>query len=295
VLLFLALPWTSLLPQAVRYGAAPAAAHRPENRLLLIWSGFIFVFFSLSGSKLPPYILPMLPALALLLGQSLVDAPEGLLRRHAFGIAAVWLLFAVLGVALAVSAAHPEELARLLEDLDVKRWTPNEYDADFARWLIAGSGAYALLALAAGWASARQRKDLSIVVLAVAGMAGTGLLAAGYQAYAPMRSARALAQEIAPRITPDTELFTAYEYDQTLPFYLKRTLTVVGFVGELELGEQMEPERWIPTIDRFIQRWNAAPRALAFTTPETVQQLAGWGVQVHIVHTDKRHVVIAKP
>ena len=42
----------------------------------LVWSAFIFVFFSLSGSKLPSYILPMFPALALLIGAQLTALPE---------------------------------------------------------------------------------------------------------------------------------------------------------------------------------------------------------------------------
>ena len=43
------------------------------GRFLLIWAVFIFFFFSISSSKLPSYILPIFPALALLTGRYLAD------------------------------------------------------------------------------------------------------------------------------------------------------------------------------------------------------------------------------
>jgi len=59
------LPWTSLLPRLIReaWPRQEKLAFQPE-RFLLIWTVFVFVFFSLSHSKLPSYILPMFPALA---------------------------------------------------------------------------------------------------------------------------------------------------------------------------------------------------------------------------------------
>ena len=62
------MPW---LPQAALALAAPPTdrARRGEFdplRLLWIWCVFVLVFFSLSDSKLIPYILPAVPALALL-------------------------------------------------------------------------------------------------------------------------------------------------------------------------------------------------------------------------------------
>lgn len=41
------------------------------GKMLMVWSVFIFFFFSISGSKLPSYILPIFPALALLIGSYL--------------------------------------------------------------------------------------------------------------------------------------------------------------------------------------------------------------------------------
>jgi 4-amino-4-deoxy-L-arabinose transferase-like glycosyltransferase len=66
------LPGTLLLVGAVRFlfSADPARARRrcPELGFVLLAGGWCVLFFSLSGCKLPTYILPALPPLALALG-----------------------------------------------------------------------------------------------------------------------------------------------------------------------------------------------------------------------------------
>ncbi|HEY5263499.1 MAG TPA: glycosyltransferase family 39 protein, partial [Steroidobacteraceae bacterium] len=62
------LPW---LPQALRCLVSTLCDRAPRGqfdatRLLWVWSVFVLVFFSFSDSKLIPYILPAVPALALL-------------------------------------------------------------------------------------------------------------------------------------------------------------------------------------------------------------------------------------
>jgi len=71
------LPWTPMLPGAIR--SAWRRGH--EAVIPLLWAGLSFLFFSASQSKLPGYILPAFPALALLIAFDLDDAirwpPDG--------------------------------------------------------------------------------------------------------------------------------------------------------------------------------------------------------------------------
>ena len=64
----------------------------PVVKFCAIWAGVVFVFFTISGAKLPHYILPALPPLVLLIARRL-DLPEsGYLfggRALCFGIALV--------------------------------------------------------------------------------------------------------------------------------------------------------------------------------------------------------------
>ena len=64
-----------------RAADAPPRGFAPAD-FLFVHSAFILLFFSASGSKLPSYILPMFPALALLIGLRLQQASPRVLRRH---------------------------------------------------------------------------------------------------------------------------------------------------------------------------------------------------------------------
>jgi 4-amino-4-deoxy-L-arabinose transferase-like glycosyltransferase len=78
------LPWLIVFAWTARrmwVSAIPAANGFSWQRFALVWSAFIFVFFSASGSKLPSYILPMFPVLALLSAWLLVRAPMKTLER----------------------------------------------------------------------------------------------------------------------------------------------------------------------------------------------------------------------
>jgi 4-amino-4-deoxy-L-arabinose transferase-like glycosyltransferase len=65
------LPWTLLLPRALRSALAAPAEERRKTVFLILWAGIVFLFFSLSDSKLVPYVLPAVPPLALLAGRFL--------------------------------------------------------------------------------------------------------------------------------------------------------------------------------------------------------------------------------
>lgn len=92
-------PWTSLLPQAVRIVFKDREAkYYPVLVFLIIWAAFIFVFFSLSSTKLITYILPMYPPLAILVGWYL-DRHWETFRLRGWGI--IWpILFTALGLSI---------------------------------------------------------------------------------------------------------------------------------------------------------------------------------------------------
>ncbi len=68
VLLLGFFPWIAALPQAL-WNACNERGERGRMLLFMtIWAGFIFLFFTVSRTKLVSYILPMYPPLAILLG-----------------------------------------------------------------------------------------------------------------------------------------------------------------------------------------------------------------------------------
>jgi 4-amino-4-deoxy-L-arabinose transferase-like glycosyltransferase len=112
VLLAGLVPWAGLaVPGLVR--CAPRASRR--DLLVLLWLGLPLVFFSLAGSKLPGYILPCVPPLAILMGRAadrLITeprTPERMLSSRV--VALVGLVLA------ALLAAAPAALWRIQDPL----------------------------------------------------------------------------------------------------------------------------------------------------------------------------------
>jgi len=109
ILLVGTVPWGAYLPRALL--AAPGAARdlpASARRYLLSWGGFVFLFFSLSSSKLASYIAPVRGPLAVYLGHVLraaQGAPYPIFRRQRWAAAAaipVFLQAAALAAAVFV-------------------------------------------------------------------------------------------------------------------------------------------------------------------------------------------------
>ena len=86
VVLIALLPWTALFLWSSLHGVARVVrTHTAQESkwFLTCWAGFCLLFFSISRSKLPGYILPSLPALVLIFAHSLTahaKLPRWLLR-----------------------------------------------------------------------------------------------------------------------------------------------------------------------------------------------------------------------
>ena len=79
------LPWSIFLPGAIR-----RAPRGEAFRLMVLWAAIPLVFFSLAATKLPHYLLPIFPALALLVGASWEPREsDGRSQRLAFPLASL--------------------------------------------------------------------------------------------------------------------------------------------------------------------------------------------------------------
>ncbi len=276
------LPWTTLLPGALVAGWRRAPGRFQPGRLLVIWAVFVFVFFSASSSKLPSYILPMFGALALLIARHAAQLPARRLAMHA---AAVALLGGLLAITL---WSLPQWLSE--NDTGFRNAL-----LDYRRWLLVAT---ALLCVMAAWAavSARAgRRDRPIALLALAGLATTQLVINGHQSYTLTSSARVMAEAVAPLIDADTPVYSVTYYDQTLPFYLGRPVTIASFRDEFDLGLRAQPHLGIDDVAGFEQAWLAAPRAAATIPLPIHADLAARGLPMREVYRDSRRVMVVKP
>ncbi|HKC42935.1 MAG TPA: glycosyltransferase family 39 protein [Burkholderiales bacterium] len=276
------MPWTLALLPALRaaWTAAPAERFRPE-RFLLVWVATVFLFFSISGSKLPPYVLPMWPALAVVLGAAL----PGMNRRWLLAQAA---LCAVIGVAAALIApslpmrgARPEMPAELLTAL--------------APWAIAAGSALAAGALIAALAEWQGRRGTGVAALALGGLAFAQLGLAGHDALSPVSSAYHSAAQVKKVLRPNVPFYSVEVFDHSLPFYLGRTVTLVVNPDELAESVRWEPENFIPDFATFEQRWHEDGDAFAMFSPSGFERAKQRGLPMVVIASDPRRVIVRKP
>ena len=88
-------PWVAFLPNAFYRGIKEKGLYL----FALIWFSVVFVFFSISGTKLPNYIMPLFPAMAIMAGLTINNFIEGRLKK-------AWLYASVISlVTIAIAIA----------------------------------------------------------------------------------------------------------------------------------------------------------------------------------------------
>jgi len=270
------LPWMIALFPALGRGWAGdcGQAKFRARHFLLAWSIVIFVFFSASGSKLPAYVLPIFPALALLIGDYLSKAPlRSLARQHA-------LLLGLGGALVGVAAFKYQDW--LADNAS------GHLHAAYAPWLLAAAAVW-LLGAAAAMVNAWSGRHLaSVLSLGAGGLLAAQLAVTGHETLSPSNSGYHFAQKLQPQLRDDTQLYCLGMYDQTLPFYLKRTCTLVGHPDELAFGLSQEPEKWIPDPAPFLASLSERRNAVLIMSPETYDQLIAQGRSLRLLARDTR-------
>jgi 4-amino-4-deoxy-L-arabinose transferase-like glycosyltransferase len=273
------LPWTLAVIRTLATGwrsRAPQGTFNPR-RFLWLWVVFTCVFFSISDSKLVPYILPCMPALALLLSMT----SEQTLRRDCIITVALTLLFAlVLAVAwlrwpqLIASSHRQEYFLPLANSLGVMA---------------------ALLGLSGLFVVARRPFELpqALLVLGVGWCLSWLLLMRAAAFVAPIYSGLDLARSL-PDSARDAPLFSVGTYDQTLPFYLQRQVTLVHFRGELDYGLNKQPEAAIPQLSDFIAQWEASAEAYAIMEKTMFDELKRQNVPIRQLARSADRVMAAR-
>ena len=275
------LPWLAAAPSAVAqaWRAEHGAGFQPL-RSCLLWAAFIIAFFSASGSKLPAYVLPAFPPLALVLGAYLAQAPE---RRLALFLAPVILVALVLGG----YGWYMPETAR-------DAWTRAMYTSA-QPWAVVAAAILLAASIGATAMLWRGRRWAALVAMAFATLLMLECLQNAYGYLSPRQSGYEVAQKMKPWLEPSTRLYSVAHYDQSVPFYIGRTLTLVAYVDEFETGQKAEPGRSIASLESFPAEWQRPGGALAIMQPGAYEKLKASGLPMLVLHDDPRRILVRKP
>lgn len=275
-------PWLGMLGQSLWLAARREAGSFRPRLLLLVWVVFIFAFFSKSSSKLPGYILPIFPALALLIA---IYLEVGTRRSR---IAAACIMSLVGAGLMALVPFMPGMARHAGEDVLMAAYQPWVLAAGFVA--LAGGG-FALLH------ARHMRRDLMALSMALAGFLSTHLILAGFEPYGKQRAGLPMLAAIESELKPDSTIYAVGTYEQSMTFYLARTVTLVDYWDEFTFGLKQQPELSIPTVDAWTTVWRAHASAgiqdIAFIRADIYARLKEQGVPMRVIAQDARRIVIA--
>ncbi|HEV7614406.1 MAG TPA: glycosyltransferase family 39 protein [Steroidobacteraceae bacterium] len=273
------MPW---LPQAARALGSPFADRVPRGEfdaplMLWIWCVFVFVFFSFSDSKLIPYILPVVPALALLCaGRASGDSRASLLTGSLLSLAACGGLLAYASGRWASPGTG--QLLQLIRPM-----------------LFCTCALLALGALICAICILRGRPLAALAAISCAWFLGTGSILAAADTAQTLFSAKDIALTLrrqaaafGPASVPmnafsEIPIFAVQSYQQSLAFYLQRFVVLADYRDEFDFGLTEDPTRGIATLREFARRWRALDSGFAVMPPSTWDRLSALGVPMHVV------------
>ena len=278
------LPWFLQVPGAIAQAWSERRREFSAGWLLVCWFAVIFAFFSVSHSKLPGYIIPVFPALALIIGNRLDR-----LLGHTNTMALPWklqtLCFAILGC-----------IGFFFLDAIGKQARPDEIEAyaQYIYWVIAALVALVSFSAYAAWQS--KRNGIQSIVSFAGGFFLCAIIAGtGHETLGRAVSGVDLVERIKASIPDKVNFYSVRLLDHTVPFYLGRTMIMVESPDELEFGVNQEPDLWMPTLDAFIARWQEDQTAYAIMVPEQFDALKTQGFPMQEVDRDSRRVIVKHP
>ena len=274
-------PWTALLPTAIAdlWKRPP----KDERLLLVLWVIVPLLFFSLSSSKLPHYILPIYPPLAIILAaviaKALTDAKVKKNRILWFPLTTFFLISFAITVTVIWPEFLPDHLQVYIDELFF--WRPRFL-------LIIGLQLIPILALLVtdeGWSKQQFLYPATAVGFAFLVLCANPI----WIAVSLDRSSKDLAESVAPSIHPDDQLVLYGGYPSSLPFYLniQKPIWIIApadsgkILGSVYVARQRpEPaagyEKVLYTPEEFAARWKRSKqRLVVFMKSSAVAKLAG--------------------
>jgi 4-amino-4-deoxy-L-arabinose transferase-like glycosyltransferase len=287
------MPWCVFLLHAVKKSSIKIGSlfKSAEKLFLLTWTGFIFLFFSVSSSKLIPYIAPVFLPIAVFMGHIFrvhEDAEErNLNRSRSSGI--LYHLPVILQSLLFIAAVLIPSFLQA-HGIPFRIWWP---------WVIAPILLQIAIMILPDLVRERYGRGWFITVYAISFLFLSLLVFPASQFLAPYKSAYPVAKVIKDYVPADREL---YQYGMSLygiDFYTGMRTPVVDDIGELRPGvEKLAPEekaRYFLLSDEFFRLYHEKKDIYCVTESENVEKLRKKVNFLNILwHNDTYHLLHLK-
>jgi 4-amino-4-deoxy-L-arabinose transferase-like glycosyltransferase len=271
------LPWTVLLPLAAKITWKTAWTKKLDDTTLyvILWAVLPFLFFSVSRSKLPHYILPIFPPLAMLMAAALVRQYQESSARLQFALSFTWWIQLLAAMYLLSGWVSPSVLPQQIRSAVGAM--------PYFVWIYTALTAVMLVYMAKQKTAAQPRSQHRLYVVQAFGVGFfLALVVKMMVLISPERSAKAMAEVTRPKLTATAQVVQFDTYLAGLSFYLQseRPLWLVTrdrkkrtFLGNYyAIGKKSDPSTaWGPAIlsfQEFLERWRNAKQPLLIIVKE---------------------------
>jgi 4-amino-4-deoxy-L-arabinose transferase-like glycosyltransferase len=209
------MPWSLLLPRVVKTQWNAFTGQKVDGALLYtsVWVVLPFVFFSTSSAKLPHYILPIFPGLALLTGMTLNRLYRDNPQRWRLALSLLWWVLSAAALFFIAGWFYPAVLPRYI------RAAVSEMG--FLLWAFLAVSAV-MLAYTGKLAASGPVPQRRLFALQAAGMAIFIAVIARLMVLAsPSRSAQPIVAALRPNLTPTTQVVFYDTYFAGGLYYLR--------------------------------------------------------------------------
>ncbi|MES2205410.1 MAG: glycosyltransferase family 39 protein [Pseudomonadota bacterium] len=262
--------------------------HTRLQRIFIIWSITIFIFFSVSHSKLPSYILPIFPTMAWLLAFSLERYPHFHWRKSIIASLVFWITVLI--------------FAPLIKNYISNEWSrelyKNYYIYLYSSLLCMIIGCFILLASMfeknLSFSSQEKLKFWYWPILLWS--LGIQFAFQGYQAFSPQQSIKILVNQVLQqeKFKKEFKFYSVNTYDQTLDFYINRTTTLVNIEDEMEFGCKQKPSLCIKSIKEWETLWlNEKNNAYAILPTKLYEEYYKT-LPMQLLGKNQRHAIIKR-
>jgi 4-amino-4-deoxy-L-arabinose transferase-like glycosyltransferase len=263
------LPWSLFIPTAIKGSWKERVSSEGESRLYLaLWVLLIFLFFSESDSKLIPYILPVFPPLALLLGSAftrLSDTVIGFVKTESYIIAGLLCCGGAGAICYPIIASKPD--------------FPLSSGVVIGGILL-GGGVITFLNVFRG--SLPGLLTGLVFCFYFVGIAGPSLLLSEMAKKRTVKEPGIFVREKAGK----DAVVASFGLLQGFSFYAERRVVIIGDPGETDFGSRRgDNSAWFIDFPRFILLWNSPATVFTLLTEEEYK-----GLQV-LLRTSPRIVV----
>jgi hypothetical protein len=259
------LPWTLFIFSTLIKNCRQIWQNRQQQATplyLMLWVFLIFIFFSIPHSKTIGYILPIFPALALLVGNYLDQAWETF-----FSSGKGWqALFLPLSFAFFALACFGASSVKALEVMPA-----------LLPYLKSAGLCFTLTTLILLYFYTRKNFAALCSSIFISALVFFCILVSS-ASIINQNSTKALALQIKSGLSDKDEIVTFYKYFQDLPLYLEKRITIVAdwedpgiphndnWLRELWYGKSFQDtQAWLINEAKFWKRWNSHKRVYVLT------------------------------